>query len=251
MLAEKCGEVGRYYFYSAPFARRLSAAPPKAFNEAEWKGVPKSLQPYEWWECEYLAVYVAMMWRMGTGLQRLFMPAHHTAYAKAALDQTGDAVEWELRPVQHRRGGSSVSPEMVRVRSSAVHAPHLFAANDLVDALATMKAAMASSDIADLSMFAVQPGVHRREQLLATLRDDVRPTLSTLLMQDEWLAHLHVDLEDREPQFLLLLTPGQYEANLRDIIDEYEQRAQNLEQRLHTVDSPHEYLASIHDCLAN
>ena len=176
--------------------------------------------------CEEVAVYLGLLWRLTEGGNRFAIPTYYRDKAADLIGQDPEFVDWEYSveagapDIDSRDRGFIPARACVPFRPEPTqwqqdHASHagLFALKAPGDLVAMLRATIADAS-AEVTVFAVQD----HERLLAGLRSKTRPELTDLLQPGDVFADLTIGVDEPYSDSLIVAAHEDLTARVTEVV---------------------------------
>lgn len=205
--------------------------------------------------CEEVAIYLGLAWRISYGLSRSGIPRYYLDEAARSMKKKFDLVRWEYRVAANRYEGFGEDkgfvrapvcmperPSMSSSRQTDQHLTGLFEIETFSDLVALQKATLGDAS-SELNLFCLKPG--RKEQLLVALRNNRRPVLHEMLGSGELFIDIIVGVDEGYYDSILICTPDDMTERLGKLVSEYARSISDYESRVEHIHSVDEFLQNL------
>jgi hypothetical protein len=182
--------------------------------------------------CEEVAVYLGLLWRLTEGGHRFAIPSYYRDEAARLVGRDPWFVDWQYNvepgavDVDERDQGFVPGRACVPFRPEPTswqreHAGHagLFELRSPGDLVAMLRATIADS-AAEVTVFAVQDG----KRLVDGLTGDGRPELADLLQPGDVFADLVIGVDEPYSDSIIVMAPEDLTARITEVVVHAERR---------------------------
>jgi len=205
--------------------------------------------------CEEVAIYLGLVWRLSEGLCRYGIPCHRREDAACALDKVYEPTRWQYEVITEGREGTAEERGFVLGQSSIAGAktatgslkncqgePGVFEISTFRD-LVTLQRATFCDASSEINLFCLKPG--RKQSLLTALQAHEKPDLSKLLEPGELFIDLVVGIDRDYYDSVLIKTVSDISERLETFVSSYERSIVEYESRVDSLRSLDEFLSAL------
>ncbi|MCX5248925.1 hypothetical protein OG895_27515 [Streptomyces sp. NBC_00201] len=204
---------------------------------------------------EEMAVYLGLAWRLTAGLARYAIPTYYRDDAAEALGREPVMVDWEYE-IEAEDPHTVLDNGFVPGRSTADgHTPKswenanragLFELSAPRDLVRLLRAVLLDAT-AEISLFGVAPGADRQTDLVASLCDSARPSLPSVLRDEDVFVDLTIGSDVGYYDAITVASPTDLQLRIDALAIDYATRIEAYQNSLDDLSDMTAFLRAIRE----